>query len=91
MSKMVAFLVYSLLWLWNVASILFLALFAGFLISIAMDEFSPIVFTVLGGLGLLGGIYWAEKVRRKDGLSKFHGRVNAHPDVDGPTPENGRW
>ncbi|WIO73248.1 hypothetical protein QP938_07995 [Porticoccaceae bacterium LTM1] len=91
MSKVVAFIVYSLLWLWNVASILFLALFLGFLISIVIDDFNPLVFRVLGALGLFAGILWAEKVRKKDGLSKFHGRVNAHPEVDGPTPRNGRW
>lgn len=38
---------------------------------------------ILGIIGIIGGFYLAELIRKKYGLDNFFGRILATPDIDG--------
>ncbi|MCG7588115.1 hypothetical protein [Photobacterium sp. OFAV2-7] len=81
--KFVARFVHILLWLKVAASPVLLGAFIGGMICFALNEMVFPVIAICIGLGAVLGIIWAEKTRRTVGLSKFHGRLIGHPEIDG--------
>lgn len=83
--KLVSLFVQLLLWLGVVISPVLGGAMLSFFICDYLDEVNWFVIYTCLGLGLIIGIVWAEHVRRNIGLSYFHGRVSAHPEIDGPS------
>ncbi|MGR5145590.1 hypothetical protein ACQKP8_03450 [Photobacterium alginatilyticum] len=80
--KFVACFVHILLWLKVAVSPALLGAFLGGMICFALNEMVLPVVAICTGLGVVLGIIWAEKTRRTVGLSKFHGRLIGHPEID---------
>lgn len=53
------------------------------LVCIARDQVSLPLIVIMGSIGLVIGVIWAERIRKKKGLIAFHGRLIGHPEIDG--------
>ena len=77
-----AYLVYALLWLTITLSPTIIGISLGFLISAqAGDTLNSSVF-IVGMIGFLFGVRWAEHVRKTIGLSQFFGRISGTPELN---------
>lgn len=83
MIKSSAKFVYVLLWLKLAVSPALISLSIAAFISIESDEVNLYLIVTLALIGLVVGVAWAERIRRTIGLSAFHGRLIAHPEIDG--------
>ncbi|MEC6817158.1 hypothetical protein VXS05_19250 [Photobacterium toruni] len=81
--KFVARFIHVLLWLKVVISPVLIGLVISVPICIIYDEINFYVIASFTVIGLIVGVIWAEKIRRTIGLSSFHGRLIATPEIDG--------
>ncbi|MGF1724231.1 hypothetical protein [Photobacterium nomapromontoriensis] len=83
MLKFIAGWVHVLLWLKTTLSPMLIGFTMAMIICIVRDDINIYLIASFSGIGLVIGIAWAEKTRRTIGLSKFHGRLIGHPEIDG--------
>ena len=80
MMKLFMLFINSIFWLWLFIVPAGILSFIGYWIY-AKDSSNSTYAVMLAVLGILLGIYLAENVRRKYGLSKFFGRISESPDI----------
>jgi len=83
MLKFVAGFVHVLLWLKAAVSPMLIGFSVAVIICIVRDDINVYLIASFIGIGLVTGVVWAEKIRRTIGLSRFHGRLIGHPEIDG--------
>ena len=72
-------------WLRIVLSPLAIGVIVGFIVSKCFAGTSGIIIGVGCALiGLIIGILWAERVRKREGSMNFLGKVNASPELNNP-------
>jgi len=83
MLKIIAVFVHICLWLKVAISPVLIGAATSAIICIVRGEINIYIVTSFTGVGLIVGIFWAEKIRRTIGLSAFHGRLIGNPEIVG--------
>ena len=75
-----AFIVNSIYWLWLFIVPIILLGGAGLILYMQSEEYLPFSI-ILGIAGAVLGLLWAERIRKKVGLSEFFGRLLSFPEM----------
>ncbi|QYK01870.1 hypothetical protein [Shewanella psychrotolerans] len=79
--RLVSLLVYSLQWLAIAASPTLLGLFVGAALSLQSGQFNSLTIIAWGVVGFIIGGFWAERIRKRVGISEFFGRLAGARDI----------
>ncbi len=78
--KILAIIIESIYWLWTFISPFLLISLIGFFLWLTTRNI--IFLYVFGLLGLVIGVYFAERIRKKVGSSKFMGKLLSTPEFE---------
>lgn len=82
MQKIFYFIVESAFWVLLVLSKLLLFLLIMFILN-SLIELDISIYIFFSIIGLIYGIYFAEKIRKKHGCSNYWSKIYNTPDIDG--------
>ncbi len=77
------YIVQILFWLKIVISPVLISALLGGVVTLILGKFNVYIFSAFLCAGVIVGALWAERTRRKYGLTRFHSKLIATPDIDG--------
>jgi hypothetical protein len=84
-------IVFFLGWIRIVCSPLLLSVIIGYCLYQKYDGTKGIVLGITTvALGLIAGVIWAERVRKKYGSMNYLGKINGSPELDYPEKKEGK-
>ena len=78
--KFVIFLVHSIYWLWLFIVPVLILGGAGIILYLQSENYLPFSI-ILAVAGAAIGFFWAERVRKKTGLTEFFGHLLSFPEM----------